>query len=332
MSVKKVFVTREMLEDGLDLLRKNDIEVEVSPMDRNMTKGELIEAVGDVDGLVCLLSDMIGAEVIAAANRMVICANYAVGYNNIDVAAATERGILVTNTPGVLTQATADLTWALLLAVARRVVEGDAFMRAGKFNGWGPKLLLGADIAGKTIGIVGAGRIGSAVGARAAGFGMNILYCGPRRNEEFEVATGAQKVEQKELLRKSDFVTLHVPLTDETRRMIGDEELHMMKPGSYLINTSRGRVVDEDALVRALKDGHLAGAGLDVYEREPQIARGLTDLNNVVLAPHIGSASYETRRKMSIMVGKNILAAFEGKLPPNCINPECRQGLPPNGE
>ncbi len=321
MSAKKVFVTREMLEDGLDLLRKNDIEVEVSPMDRNMTKGELIEAVAEVDGLVCLLSNEIDADVIAAANRMIVCANYAVGYNNIDITAATERGILVTNTPGVLTQATADLTWALLLATARHLVEGDAFMRAGKYGGWGPKLMLGADIAGKTIGIVGAGRIGRAVGARATGFGMNILYANPHNNEEFETATGAQKVELKELLRKSDFVTLHVPLTDETRRMIGDEALHMMKPGSYLINTSRGQVVDEDALVRALKDGHLAGAGLDVYEREPQIARGLTELKNVVLAPHTGSASFETRRKMSIMVGKNILAAFEGNLPPNCVNP-----------
>ncbi|MFH1550832.1 MAG: D-glycerate dehydrogenase [Planctomycetota bacterium] len=325
MSAKKVFVTRAMLEDGLDLLRKNGVDVTVNPLERSMTKSELVEAVKDADGLICLLSDPIDGEVFEAGERLAVCANYAVGYNNIDIAAATGRGIFVTNTPGVLTQATADLTWALLLAITRRIVEGDRYMREGKFSGWGPKLLLGGDISGKTLGIIGAGRIGQAVGKRAAGFGMRMIYCGPCERPEFEAEAGAKRVEMKELLRKSDYVTLHVPLTDDTKRLMNEEQLRLMKKGAYLINTSRGAVIDEDALVKVLREGHLAGAGLDVYEREPKLSRGLAELDNVVLAPHIGSASTETRRRMSVMAGKNVLAVFEGEVPPNCINPEAEK-------
>ncbi len=322
MAAKKVFVTRAMLEDGLDLLSKKGVDVTVNPLERSMTKSELVEAVEDADGLVCLLSDTIDRDVFEAGERLVVCANYAVGYNNIDIAAATGRGIFITNTPGVLTQATADLTWALLLAMTRRIVEGDRFMREGKFAGWGPKLLLGGDVSGKTLGIIGAGRIGCAVGRRAAGFSMSILYCGPHERTEFKEETGAKHVELKELLRKSDYVTLHVPLTDDTKRMMGEEQFRLMKKGAYFVNTSRGRVVDEDALVKVLREGHLAGAGLDVYEREPKLSRGLAELSSVVLAPHIGSASTETRRRMSVMAGKNVIAVFEGKVPPNCVNPE----------
>jgi len=245
-----------------------------------------------------------------------------VGYNNIDVEAATRLGVMVTNTPGVLTDTTADLTWALLMACARRIPEADAYTKAGRFKGWSPTLLLGGDVWGKTLGIVGAGRIGTEVALRGKGFRMKVLYTSPRRNERLEREMEARRVSLEELLRTSDFVSLHVPLNDDTRYMIRDEQLRMMKPDAYLVNTSRGPVVEERALVKALQEGAIGGAGLDVFEDEPDLAPGLSECGNVVLAPHLGSASRETRSKMAKMAAENCVAGMNGDRPTNLVNPE----------
>ncbi|MBM4086523.1 MAG: D-glycerate dehydrogenase, partial [Planctomycetes bacterium] len=273
-------------------------------------------------GVLCLLTDTIDAEVLDAAKGAKIFANYAVGFNNIDVKAATERGILITNTPGVLTDATADMAWALLFSAARRIVEGDKYTRAGKFKGWSPMLFLGGDITGKTLGIVGAGRIGAAMARRSVGFKMKVLYCDPTRNEELERELGAKQVDMPTLLKESDFVSVHVLLTPATRHLIGEKELGMMKPTGYLINTSRGPVVDEAALVKALEEKKIAGAGLDVYEDEPKLKPGLAKLPNAVIPPHIASATIWTRGKMAEMAATNLVAALKGERPPNLVNPE----------
>ena len=317
-----VLVTRRLAECALEIVRKQ-CKTEVFPYDRAMSRAELFDAIGDKDGLLCLLSDTIDSALLEAAPRLRAISNLAVGYNNIDIAAATLRGIPVTNTPGVLTQTTADLTWALLMAAARRVAEGDRFTRAGRFGGWSPTLLLGTDVYGKTLGIVGMGRIGQAVAKRAAGFDMRILYADPQPLEpDTERALHATRVELDTLLRESDFVTLHVPLTDATHHLIGSEQLRLMKPTAYLFNTARGSVVDEKALVAALQKKQIAGAGLDVFENEPHIAPELLNLENVVLLPHIGSASVETRTRMAVMAAENLVAALRGEVPPNCVNPE----------
>ncbi len=316
----KIFITRRLPEEGLRLLKEHELEIYEG--DAPPSKEEIIEGVKDKDALICLLTDKIDAEVMDSAPNLKIIANYAVGIDNIDVEEATKRGILVTNTPGVLTETVADLAWALLMAIARRIVEGDKFMREGKFKGWAPLLMLGSDVYGKTIGIIGAGRIGSAVARRAKGFNMRILYYSRKRNEKLEEECNAKYVDLETLLKEADFVSLHTPLTEETYHMIGEKELKMMKPTAYLINTARGKCVDEDALVKALKEGWIKGAALDVFENEPAIHPELKKLDNVVLTPHIGSASYETRSKMAVMVAKNVIAALEGKLPPNCVNPE----------
>ena len=316
----KIFITRRLPEEGLRLLKEHELEIYEG--DAPPSKEEIIEGVKDKDALICLLTDKIDAEVMDSAPNLKIIANYAVGIDNIDVEEATKRGILVTNTPGVLTETVADLAWALLMAIARRIVEGDKFMREGKFKGWAPLLMLGSDVYGKTIGIIGAGRIGSAVARRAKGFNMRILYYSRKRNEKLEEECNAKYVDLETLLKEADFVSLHTPLTEETYHMIGEKGLKMMKPTAYLINTARGKCVDENALVKALKEGWIKGAALDVFENEPAIHPELKKLDNVVLTPHIGSASYETRSKMAVMVAKNVIAALEGKLPPNCVNPE----------
>ena len=316
----KIFITRRLPEEGLRLLKEHELEIYEG--DAPPSKEEIIEGVKDKDVLICLLTDKIDAEVMDSAPNLKIIANYAVGIDNIDVEEATKRGILVTNTPGVLTETVADLAWALLMAIARRIVEGDKFMREGKFKGWAPLLMLGSDVYGKTIGIIGAGRIGSAVARRAKGFNMRILYYSRKRNEKLEEECNAKYVDLETLLKEADFVSLHTPLTEETYHMIGEKGLKMMKPTAYLINTARGKCVDENALVKALKEGWIKGAALDVFENEPAIHPELKKLDNVVLTPHIGSASYETRSKMAVMVAKNVIAALEGKLPPNCVNPE----------
>ncbi|MGD9497386.1 MAG: 2-hydroxyacid dehydrogenase [Armatimonadota bacterium] len=321
--MNKVYVTRQLPQKALDRL-EGQVQYSVNPHDRVLERAELLQAVAEVDGLLCLLTDTIDAEVFDAAPHLKIVANYAVGYNNIDVEEATRRGIVVTNTPDVLTETTADLTWALILSVARRVVEGDRFMRAGKYKGWAPMLLLGSDVFGKTLGIIGMGAIGQAVARRAIGFDMTILYSDiyvdlPPVAEQL---LNAEEVSVEQVLRRSDFVSLHVPLVADTHHLIGREELAMMKPDAYLINASRGPVVDEAALVEALRNGVIKGAGLDVYEDEPAMKPGLAELDNVVLLPHLGSATIETRTAMADLAVDNLLAFFAGERPPTPVNPQ----------
>ena len=271
-------------------------------------------------GIVCLLATKVDAALLDSAPRLRVVSNVAVGHDNIDVPACSARGIFATNTPDVLTEATADLAWALILASSRRVAEGDRYVRSGKWKRWDWTLLRGAEIHGRTLGILGAGRIGQATGHRAIGFSMQVLYTSRQRRLLFEHTTMARRVEFKTLLRESDFLSIHVPLSAKTRHLIGAKELRMMKPGAILINTARGPIVDEAALAKALKSGHLASAGLDVFEREPEIHPELLKLENVVLLPHIGSATDAARRKMLETALRNCIAALKGEVPPNALN------------
>ncbi len=316
----KVFVTRKLPQKALDWLSEK-CELEVNPENRILKKEEIIEGVKGKDGLLCLLTDKIDAEIIDSVDLKMI-ANYAVGFDNVDIKAATQRKIPVSNTPGVLTDATAELAWALLFSVARRAVEGDKFCRADKFRGWDPMLMLGVDLKGKTLGVVGAGRIGTAFALKSRGFEMNVIYTKRSENEILEKELGAKRVEMDELLKSSDFISIHLPLNSKTRHIIGEWELKLMRPTSILINTSRGPVVDEKALVKALKEEWIRGAGLDVYENEPVIEPGLLDLDNVVLLPHLGSATEETRTKMAMMAAENLITGLEGEVPLNCVNAE----------
>ncbi len=284
------------------------------------TADELKRMAAESRGMITYLSDKIGRDIIESGTELKIVANYGAGFNNIDVAAAAERGIWVTNTPGVLDETTADLTWALIMGAARRIVPADKYTREGRFTGWGAKLFLGGDVYGKTLGVVGCGEIGKAVARRAAGFNMRVLY--HQRNRlpaEEEKRLGAVFVSLDELLKESDFVTLHTPLTEETRYLIGKEEMALMKPTAYLIHTARGKVVDDKALVEALKEGTIAGAALDVYEDEPALTPGMTELDNLILLPHIGSGSFETRDRMALLVADNILDALSGKTPRSLV-------------
>ncbi|MCR4403940.1 MAG: D-glycerate dehydrogenase [Candidatus Acetothermia bacterium] len=319
--MRRVLITRKLFPEALALLEDQGVAYEMNE-GPPLPKRELLRKVAGVDGLICLLSDRIDREVLEAGKALRVVANVAVGYDNIDVQAASELGIMVTNTPEVLTEATADLTFGLILAVARRIVEGDRLVREGGFKGWELDLLLGAEVHHKTLGIVGFGRIGQAVARRARGFGMEVLYYDPIRRPELERELGAQFVQLKELLSRSDFVSLHLPLTPQTRHLIGREELGLMKPSAFLINVARGPIVDEAALVEALKSGELAGAGLDVFEHEPDVHPELLRMSNVVLTPHIGSAGRETRLRMALMAVENVLAALAGRRPPNLVNPE----------
>ncbi len=316
-----VVISRHLPQQALDLARAR-ATVRLHQDDRRLGRDELAAYLKDADGLVCLLTDTIDDALLARAPRLRVVANVAVGYNNIDVAAATQRKIVVTNTPGVLTETTADFTWALVLAAARRVAEADAYTRAGKFTEWGLMLLLGADVHGKTLGILGLGRIGLAVARRARGFAMRVLYHDAIRDHAAERDLGVIYQDKDAVLREADFVTLHVPLLPETHHYIGEPELRRMKPTALLVNASRGPVVHEAALVRALKEGWIAGAGLDVYEEEPKVHPGLLECPNAVLAPHIASASRETRTKMATMAVENCLAVLEGNRPQNAVNPE----------
>lgn len=323
-----VYVTRMLPAEAIEKLQQH-CDVEINPDDRVLTREELLAKVRGRDAVLCLLTDTIDDEVLTAAGpQCKIFANYAVGYNNIDVAAATARRVLISNTPGVLTDATADIAWALLFATARRIVESDAYTRAGKFTGWGPMLFLGRDITGKTLGVVGAGRIGANFAKKSKGFEMKVLYHDVQPNAKFEAETGATFVDFDTLLKESDFVSVHVPLLPSTRHLMGEREFKLMKSTAVLINTSRGPVVDEHALVEALKSGEIWGAGLDVFEEEPLLAPGLAELPNAVVVPHIASATIETRTKMGIMAVDNILAALNGDTPPNCVNPEILQSKP----
>ncbi len=319
----KVYVTRIIPQPGFDILHENLTNVRINEEDHLLSREELLENVKGLDGLLPLLTEQIDGEVMDAAGKQLkIIANHAVGFDNIDVPAATERGIMVTNTPGVLTDATSDHAWALLFTTARRVVESDKFTRAGKYKGWGPMMYLGGDITGRTLGVVGAGRIGNAVAEKSSGFKMQILYCDEFRNENLENEYGAKKVSFEELLSEADFVSVHVPLLDSTHHLFNDAAFKQMKKTAYLINTSRGPVVDEAALVRALQNGEIAGAGIDVYEEEPKIHPGLTSLDNAVLTPHTASATIETRTKMATMAAQNLVDGLKGKRPANLLNPE----------
>lgn len=318
---RRVFITQPIPEPGPSLIRAAAEEVEANPEPRVLSGDELRARVAGRDAVLCLLTDRIDAPVLEAARGCRVFANMAVGYNNVDVDAATRLGILVTNTPGVLTEATADLTWTLILGVARRVVEGDGEMRSGRFAGWGPFYLLGGDVAGQTLGLVGAGRIAAAVAERARGFRMTLLYTDVHDSPALD-ALGARRVPLEALLAEADFVSLHVPLTDETRHLIDARALAAMKPTAYLINTSREPVVDEPALVDALRGGRIAGAGLDVYEGEPRMAAGLADCPNTVLLPHLGSATRSARAAMSRVAAGDLVAVLEGRRPVHPVNPD----------
>jgi len=331
-SRKKVFVTRSIPEEAMSLL-KSKFEVEVWPGEEPPPKSVLIEKVKVVNGLYCLLTEKIDAEVINAAGEQFWgISQVAVGYDNIDVEAATRKGIYVTNTPGVLTDTTADFAFALLMATARRIAEADRYVKDGRWKiPWGLMMLLGQDVWGKTIGIIGMGRIGTAVARRAKGMNMRILYYDVRRNERAEKELGAEYVELETLLREADFVTLHVPLMPSTYHLINEERLRMMKKTACLINTSRGPVVDEKALYKALKEGWIWAAGLDVWEKEPTDPDNpLLTLENVTASPHIASASYETRTKMAVMAAENLIATLEGRVPPNLVNKEVLKIRPPS--
>jgi glyoxylate reductase len=319
-----IVVTRRIPEPALELLRTAD-EVRLSPHDRPLTRDELHEAVAGADALITLLHDPIDAELLDAAGPKLKCvANVAVGYDNIDVAAATERGVVVTNTPGVLTDSTADLAIALILMVTRRLGEGERVIRSGEPWSWDMFFLLGSSLAGKTLGVIGLGAIGRATARRAHAFGMEIVYAGPRRvSEETETELGgARRVPLMQLLASSDVVTLHTPLTPDTRHLINSTALKQMRSDAYLVNTARGPIVDEAALVKALRDHRIAGAALDVFENEPDVHPGLLELDNVVLLPHLGSATIETRTAMAVLAADNALAVLRGERPPTAINPE----------
>ena len=323
MQKPRVYVTRELPERGLKIIKEH-FDSEVWPEYAPPPKEVIIEKVRDVDALASLLSDKIDAEVFDVAPRLKIVAQMAVGFDNIDVKEATRRGIYVTNTPGVLTETTADFAWTLLMAVARRVVEADKYVHNRKWKvGWHPSMLLGRDVYGATIGVVGAGRIGSAVARRARGFNMRIIYYDVVARPELEKEIGAKRVDLETLLSESDFVSVHVPLIKATHHLVNAERLKLMKNTAYIINNSRGPVVNEKALYKALAEGWIAGAALDVFEQEPTPADNpLLTLANVVVAPHISSSSHETRSRMAEMVAENLIAFFEGRIPPNLVNRE----------
>lgn len=322
----RIFITRRLPEKPLEkLITDPNFEVEIWPEKHPPPKEVICEEARKSNALVTLLSDPIDEEVLSNLRGKLV-AQYAVGIDNIDLDFATEHGIKITNTPGVLTQSTADLTWALLLAVARRIKEADEYVRTGLWNvAWGPKMLLGVELAGKVLGIIGLGRIGQAVAIRARGFGMQVLYTSPSSQPEFEAKFGEciRRVPLETLLRMSDVVSIHTPLTVETQGMIRQQEFTLMKPSAILINTARGAIVDEDALCAALESDQIAGAGLDVFAKEPVDPQSpLLRLKNIVAVPHIGSATKETREKMVQIVVENIRAHFSGDTPPNLINKE----------
>ena len=317
----RIFITRRIPDIGIQILKKNH-NVSINPSNKVITKKELLKGIKGKDALLCLLTDPVDREVILSDPKLKVIANYAVGYDNIDVKTATEKNIAVCNTPDVLTNTTAELAWALLFSVSRRIIEADKFTRDGKFDGWAPLLMLGQDVSNKTLGVIGAGRIGTAFALKSKGFDIKILFKSNRSNEILESELNAKKVNLDYLLKNSDFISLHVPLNKSTYHMIGEKELQMMKKTAILINTSRGSVIDEKALIAALEKKWIFGAGLDVYENEPKITNKLKKLDNVVILPHIGSASSDTRNKMAIMSAENIVDALNGKIPKNCINKE----------
>lgn len=322
----KVFLTRRLPVAVMERLeRKTDLAWHTE--DRGAAKAEIIAGLKGRNALLCNILDRIDADLLDACPGLKVVTNFGVGFNNIDVAAATARNIPVTNTPGVLTDATADIAFGLLLAAARRLGEGERLVRARRWTGWAPLQLLGADLAGATLGVIGYGRIGRAMARRARGFDMRVIYWNRTRLAASEEA-GAGFMSLDDLLRQSDFISLHVAYNSETHHLLGERQFALMKPTAYVINTSRGAVMDEAALVRALQTGRIAGAGLDVFENEPRLEPGLAELENVVLTPHLGSATVGTRTRMGMIAVDNLLAVCAGRRPANCVNP---QVLPSDG-
>ncbi len=319
----KVFIARVIPEEGMKILQANKCDCQVHDQDRPVSRSEFEEAIKDADAVLSMLNNQIDADLLNRASRLKVVANLAAGTDNIDLAACTKRSIAVTNTPGVLTEATADLTMALLLAAARHLIQADQYLREGRFNGWDPLLFSGAALNGKALGIIGMGRIGQAVAKRARGFGLNIFY--HNRNplpEEIAAPLEAEYLSLDDLIKRVDFLSLHLPYSREVHHIIDNRRLSMMKPGAYLVNTARGAHVDEKSLVEHLRAGNIAGAALDVFEHEPQTAPGLTDLDNVTLLPHIGSATIEARAEMARMAAESIAAVLNGKMPNNILNPK----------
>lgn len=322
MSKPKLLATRPLFEPARKLLEQHfDVEYWTNP--ERISRAELLKRVADKDALVCLLTEKVNEELLNTGPRLRIAATVSVGYDNIDVAACTRRHVLATNTPGVLDETTADFAWTLLMAIARRVLEGDQLMRSGTWKGWDLDQLCGGDVWGKTLGIIGLGRIGRCVARRSVGFGMRVLYTDAvRAPAEVERELKAEFVERDQLLAQADFVTVHVPLLPETRHLMSAPQFSKMKRTAFLINTSRGPVVDEAALAAALEAKLIAGAALDVYENEPQAHPALVGRKDVILTPHIASASVETRTKMAMIAAQNVVALFTGQRPPNALNPE----------
>lgn len=321
MAKPRVFATHSLFDAARQILQET-CEVEYWAKPERPPRDEVLRRVKDKEGIVCLLTEKINDEFLRAAPKLRIAANVAVGFDNIDVAACTKRGVVATNTPGVLDETTADFAWTLLMAVARRLSEGEALARSGNWKNWDLDQLVGTDVWGKTLGIVGFGRIGRAMARRASGFQMKVIYTDAMRAPtDVEKALNAEFRDMNALLAESDFISVHVPLLPETRGLFDAPKFYRMKPTAFLINTSRGPVVDEAALVAALEEKKIAGAGLDVYENEPFIHPGLKR-TNVVLAPHIASASLETRTKMACIAAQNVVALFTGQRPPNMLNPE----------
>jgi D-3-phosphoglycerate dehydrogenase len=318
----KIYVTRKIPQKGIDKLLAKGHEVDVSQKDGVLTREELLVALKQkpYDAVLCLLTDKIDKEVFEAVPTAKIFANYAVGFDNINLNDAKEKGVLITNTPGVLTETVAEHAFSLLLALAHRIAEGDKFTKEGKYVGWGPMLLLGNDVSHKTLGIIGLGRIGSRVAYHAVkGFDMKIFYYDVKRDENFEKEFGAEFKSVEDVLKNSDYVSIHVPLLPETKHLINAEKLKIMKPNAYLVNTSRGPIIDEAALVEALKNKTIKGAALDVFENEPALTPGLAGLDNVIITPHIASATEETRSKMSEIAADNIIAVLDGQTPLNPV-------------
>lgn len=306
----KVFITREIPEIAVELLLNSGLEVDVFSKHRAIKKDELIKYAKDADGLITLLSDKIDEEIIDQLPNCKVIANYAVGYNNINIKYAKTKKIIVTNTPDVLTNSTADLAVALVLACARNFVEGEKMVRQGKFKGWAPKLLLGVELYGKTVGIVGAGRIGIETAKRLKAFGTKIVYYSRKRKKDFELEFEAKKVNLETLLSTSDIISLHIPLTEETNNLLSKEKLDLLKPTAILINTARGEVIDEDYLIEMLENKRIFGAGFDVYQNEPSVNKKLLKLKNTVLLPHLGSATIEARNKMAELAAKNVIGVL----------------------
>jgi glyoxylate reductase len=320
MAKPKVFATHQLFDEARQILEA-DCDVEYWTNEERPPREEVLRRIKDKEGLVCLLTEKVNDEFLRAAPKLRIAANVAVGYDNIDVDTCTKRGVVATNTPGVLDETTADFAWTLMMAVARRLAEGEQLARSGNWKGWNLDQLVGADIWGKTLGLVGFGRIGRAVARRALGFHMKVIHTDAvKAPAEVEKSLNVQFRDMNALLAESDFISLHVPLMPETRGLFNPPKFYRMKPTAFLINTSRGPVVEEAALVAALEAKKIAGAALDVYENEPFIHPGLKRAN-VVLAPHLASASLETRTKMAVMAANNVVALFKGQMPPNMLNP-----------